>query len=210
MPSPAHLTSHPPADYTGPRIALIHGLLAGRHMERHLLTWLRNAGYADTTLYSNHQPVSSIAADMQQAAEAGRPLVLIGYSQGGFQVVKVARRLAKKGITVDLMISMAAGGAGRLYPPQIGFQVRRIPGNVQRYLNYFAIGDNTGTDPVYRLNLAWPESVSTHLENIAYPPETGVDHFGISRCLPSERVAPAVQTQFLERLLHELSSVLND
>ena len=113
-------TARPSADYRGPRIALVHGLLAGAHMERHLLTFLREAGFADTTLYSNHHSPAAIASDMASAARAGRAIALIGYSQGGFQVIKTARLLKRDGIGINLTVSVAAGGSGRLYPAQWG------------------------------------------------------------------------------------------
>lgn len=196
-----------PDDHGAPRIALIHGLLAGPHMEKHLLTWLRQTGHADTTLYSNHHSPARIAEDLMRAAHHARPVVLIGFSQGGFQIVKVARHLARHDVPVDLMISLAAGGVGRLYPPQIGFAVRRIPGNVKRYLNYFATGDVMGTDPVHQFNMARAESAATHLENISYPRTTGVGHIEIVRCFPEERVLPSVRQLFLERLQRELRAL---
>jgi pimeloyl-ACP methyl ester carboxylesterase len=191
---------------SGPRIALIHGLMAGRHMERHLLSFIRNSGFADTTLYSNHEQPVVIAHDLEQAAKAGRPIVLIGYSQGGIQVLKVARLLAKNGIKSDLVISIAAGGFGRIYPPQWGFNVRRIPIGIKRYLNYFSQQDLIGGDLFLAHNLAHAESTDTHLENIHYPKSAAIDHFEIVRCYPEQRVVPEVRHLFLERLLDELSS----
>lgn len=202
-----HWQASPPAHYNGPRIVLVHGLLAGRHMQNHLLTFLRDAGYADTTLYSNHLSPTIIARDVQQAAHAGRAVALIGYSQGGFQVVKVSHLLRQSGIAVDLMVSLAAGGAGRLYPPQWGASVRRIPDNVKRHLNFFATGDTLGTDPVHSLNLAQAESGTTQVENIAYSLDDGVDHKNIVRCFPADRVPAAVRTLFLDRLQQELSAL---
>jgi pimeloyl-ACP methyl ester carboxylesterase len=192
---------------SGPRIALIHGLLAGKHMERHLLSLLRSAGFADTTLYSNHERPTVIARDLEQAAHAGRSIVLIGYSQGGIQVLKVARLLAKKGIKSDLVISIAAGGFGRIYPPQWGFNVRRIPAGIKRYLNYFSQQDRLGGDRFLKHNLAHAESADTHLENIQYPKSAAIDHFEIVRCYPEHRVLPVVQHLFLDRLIDELSDL---
>lgn len=197
-------TARPATDYHGPRIALVHGLLAGAHMERHLLTFLRQAGFADTTLYSNHRSPAAIASDMAAAARAGRAIALIGYSQGGFQVVKAARLLQRDGIGVNLTVSVAAGGGGRLYPAQWGVNARRIPGNVQRHLNYFSVVDRLGSDPVHAHNLAQAEAPHTHIENIVYPAADGVTHIETVRCYPPERVLPAVRTLFLERLLQEL------
>ncbi|GAC1378373.1 MAG: hypothetical protein NVS3B3_20780 [Aquirhabdus sp.] len=196
-----------PATSSGPRIALIHGLLAGKHMERHLLSFLRAAGYADTSLYSNHLSPTRIADDLAVAAQAGRPIVLVGYSQGGSQVLKVAKLLAKRGIKSDLVVSLAAGGLGRFYFPQWGFNVRRIPAGIKRYLNYYAAKDVLGTDVIPFLNLARAESRETYLENIGYPLSAGVDHFKIVTCYPTERVLPEVKALFLARLQHELEQL---
>lgn len=207
-----HNTSIPwhanlPATSTGPRIALIHGLLAGKHMERHLLSFLRAAGYADTSLYSNHLNPARIADDLADAALAGRPIVLIGYSQGGSQVLKVAKLLSKRGIETDLVVSLAAGGLGRFYFPQWGFNVRRIPAGIKRYLNYFSAKDMLGTDLLPFANLARAESKETLLENIGYSRSAGVDHFKIVTCYPAARVLPEVKALFLDRLLGELAEL---
>jgi len=196
-----------PVAAAGPRIALIHGLMAGKHMERHLLHFLREAGYADTSLYSNHLNPTRIADDLALAAKAGRPIVLVGYSQGGSQVLKVAKLLSKRGIDTDLVVSLAAGGLGRFYFPQWGFDMRRIPAGIKRYLNYFAAKDVLGTDLRHGANLAHALSRDTHLENIGYPVSAGVDHFKIVTCYPAQRVLPEVRALFLDRLLAELAQL---
>ena len=202
-----HWRATPAENYRGPKIALIHGLLAGSHMQRHLLHFLREAGYQDTSLYSNHQRPARIATDLIAAAKAGRPIVLIGYSQGGSQVIKVAKILQQHGLACDLVVSLAAGGLGRLYPAQWGFNVRHIPANIKRYLNYFAAVDHLGTDRQYHRNLAVAPGFATHVENIAYPAKANVDHLSIVRCYPTEKVVPEVQKLFLERLLGELAKL---
>lgn len=196
-----------PATSAGPRIALIHGLMAGKHMERHLLTFLRAAGYADTSLYSNHLSPARIVDDLVVAAKEKRPIVLVGYSQGGSQVLKVAKLLAKQGVQTDLVVSLAAGGLGRFYFPQWGFNMRRIPKGIKRYLNYYAARDVLGTDVLPFLNLARAESKDTILENIGYPLSAGVDHFKIVTCYPAARVLPEVKELFLDRLLKELGEL---
>ncbi|MCC2636957.1 MAG: alpha/beta hydrolase [Moraxellaceae bacterium] len=205
--SPAHWRATPTSDYRGPRIGLVHGLAAGSHMERHLLTFLREAGFADTTLYSNYERPAVIARDMAEATTAGRAVALIGFSQGGFQVVKASHELDRLGRTVDLLVTLAAGGAGRFYFPQIGARPRRIPGNVRHCLNYFTEGDLLGTDLIAHANLAHADSPATRLENIAFPRDARTGHAGITRCFPPERVARQVRTQFLDRLLQELGSL---
>lgn len=207
MTSSQHWRANPANDYHGPKIVLIHGLLAGTHMQRHLLQFLRDAGYTDTSLYSNHQRPASIARDLIQAGQAGRPIVLIGYSQGGSQVLKVAKVLQQHHLDCELVVSLAAGGMGRIYPAQWGFNVRHIPANIKKYLNYFAAVDRLGTDRQYHKNLAVASSINTYVENIAYPVTANVDHLSIVRCYPTERVVPEVQKLFLERLLKELSEL---
>jgi len=196
-----------PGDYRGPRIALIHGFMAGVHMQWHLLRFLREHGFADTTLYSNHLRPASIAKDLAPAAQAGRPIVLLGYSQGGIQVMKVAKLLKAQQVKCDLVISLAAGGIGRWHPAQWGFNGRRVPANVSRYLNYFAANDKLGTDRRKADNLAHATSDNTRLENIAYSEAAGVDHLSIARCYPAERVLPEVKALFLDRLLNELAEL---
>jgi pimeloyl-ACP methyl ester carboxylesterase len=199
--------ANPANNDNGPKIILIHGLMAGTHMQRHLLQFLRDAGYADTSLYSNHQRPASIAHDLIQAGQAGRPIVLIGYSQGGSQVLKVAKVLQQHNLACELVVSLAAGGMGRIYPAQWGFNVRHIPANIKKYLNYFAAVDRLGTDRQYHKNLAVASSINTHVENIAYPVTANVDHLSIVRCYPTERVVPEVQKLFLDRLLAELKMI---
>lgn len=207
MPLPDSWIATPPAGYTGPRIALVHGLAAGRHMERHLLAFLREAGFADTTLFSHYARPAALADHLADPTTTGRARVLIGYSQGGFQCVKAAQALAARDVTVDLLVTVAAGGAGRFFFPQIGFNPRRIPGNVQHCLNYFAEGDPLGSDVIHHLNLAQAEASTTRIENIAYPRAARLGHIGIVRCFPTERVAPAVRHLFLDRLQQELAAL---
>lgn len=194
----------PPSGYHGPRIALVHGLAAGRHMEQHLLKFLREAGFADATLFSHYEKPAVVARHQAHESAAGRPRVLIGYSQGGFQCVKAAQALDVQGIGVDLLVTVAAGGAGRLFFPQIGFNPRRIPGNVKRCLNFYAEGDPLGTDPLPRLNQAQALSPHTQVENFAFPRTARIDHLTLVRCYPPARVAPLVREHFLLRLLAEL------
>lgn len=195
----------PPPGYGGPRIALIHGLLAGEHMQRHLLSYLRAAGQADATLYGNHQRIAVIADALAEASAQGRPLVLAGFSQGGFQIVKVARELQRRGIAVDLAVSVAAGGFGRWYPAQWGFEPRGIPGNVRLWLNYWSEIDVMGCDRPASRNEAIAAEPATRVENLAWPAALAVDHLGTVRCYPEERVHPAVRHDLLARLRQELA-----
>ena len=97
--------------------------------------------------------------------------------------------------------------AGTESAPQWGVNVRRIPGNVQRHLNYFSRSGRIGTDPLTALNFAHPEAGHTQVENIAYPVAAAVGHLETVRCYPSERVHALVRELFLERLLRELAQL---
>ncbi len=196
-----------PAGYRGPRIALIHGLLAGAHMQKHLLHFLREAGYADVTLYSNHHSVQAITDDLAAALADGRAVALIGYSQGGFQAFKVAQRLSERRLPVALLVSYASGGVGRWYPPQWGFNPRLLPTGVRRCLNAFSGVDFMGTDKPHERNLVAQNGHAELVENIFFPDALGIDHIAMARCYPGERVHPAVRERLLDRLLAELAQL---
>ena len=195
-----------PDNSLGPRIALIHGFLAGRHMERNLLRWVREAGFADASLFSNDCSPAVIADFLAAALPHKRKLVLIGYSQGGFQVLKVARILARRGHDIDLVASLAAGGVGRLHPAQWGFRVRRLPANIKRLLNIYSQADVMGTDPLPSGN-ALQAQHGIVLENIALAKADAIDHLTLARCFPRERVHPVVAERVLAPLLAALRAL---
>lgn len=53
--------------YCGPRVAVIHGLMARRLMQCHLLRDLRRKGFSDVTMYGHMHSVDSISDDLQAA-----------------------------------------------------------------------------------------------------------------------------------------------
>lgn len=114
--------------FNGPKVAAIHGLMGHDLMRKHLLRMMKESGYHDTTMYSHMHPTKAIADDLSEAAGANRRIAIVGYSQGGFEAIKVARELARRDITVDLVVTIAAGGLGRTLPAQWGFNpARRRP-----------------------------------------------------------------------------------
>ncbi|MEP1268188.1 MAG: hypothetical protein ABJL07_15430, partial [Marinobacter sp.] len=131
--------------FDGPKVAAIHGLLGHDLMQKHLLRMMRESGYLDTTMYSHLHPTKAIADDLSEAAGANRRIAIVGYSQGGFEAIKVARELAKRDIVVDLVVTIAAGGLGRTLPAQWGFNPRKVSANVSRCLNFFSEGDRPGS-----------------------------------------------------------------
>jgi hypothetical protein len=64
-----------------------------------------------------------IASD--RAAGASGPLVLVGHSQGGNNVIDIARELEKQSIPVDLIVTIAP------------FLQDPVPANVGRAINYY-------------------------------------------------------------------------
>lgn len=205
LPGPDRPTLGP--DYSGPRLAAIHGLMGRELMQQHLLRFIREADYPDTTMYGHLHPSWAIADDLEEAFSACRKVVLIGYSQGGFQAVKVARELDRRGVRVALLVTIAAGGLGRVLPNRWGSDPRRIPSNVSRSLNVFSVGDTLGSDKKPERNLIVPTSKQQDIHNIEFPESEGISHIQLVRCYPDSRVHPSVRTKFLDRLLSELAAV---
>ncbi len=65
--------------------------------------------------------------DARAAGRTGR-IVLVGHSQGGNNIIDIARELEKHGVRVDLLITLAP------------FQQDPVPANVARALNYYQAG----------------------------------------------------------------------
>lgn len=189
-----------------PCIALIHGLFAREHMQRHLLRFLQESGYTNTILYG-HLQAPQIAKDLRRAAAQGRPIVIIGYSQGGFEAVKVAGLLEGQGIAVDLLVTIAAGGLGRLLPQRWRDNPRQIPSNVKRCLNYFSTAEILGGDICFEKNLAIAANEQQPIENIVFGKQDAVSHLAIAACYPEAKVHPKVRALLLQRLLEEIPHV---
>jgi len=204
--TPKHWLSGLPADHTGPRIALIHGFLAGTHMQRHLLRWVRAQGYADSSLFSNHANIGPIADWLQEAVAQGRPIALIGFSQGGFQVLKVAQEMTRRQLSVQLVVSIARGGAGWLLPAQWRFRHQSSHTKIKHLLNIYSHADRLGTNPFVAGN-ALPEQPGMLVENIALPRTLAIDHISLVRCYPENRVHPAVSEQVLAPIANALAKL---
>ncbi len=94
-----------------------------------------------------HLAWRSIAARIVKARAAGRsgPIVLVGHSQGGNNIIDIARELEKHGVRVDLLITLAP------------FMQDPVPPNVARALNYYQAGgwgSPLVADPDFRGELA--------------------------------------------------------
>lgn len=190
-----------------PKVVVIYGLLARQYVQRQLLHFLQAAGYRDALLLGHRASVRRIADQLEIAARDGRSVVLVGYSQGGFHAVRISRELQRRSVAVGLLVTIAAGGMGRWLPAQWGFNPRRVPGNVRRCLNYFALGDRLGSDRKTARNLAHAAGTDTLVENIAFDLRHPVTHTDIVRCYPPARVHPAVSDQLLDRLMLELAAL---
>lgn len=190
-----------------PCIALLYGFASREHMQRHLLRFLRQSGFASTTMYG-HLQAQLIADELQAAATQGRRIAVIGFSQGGLEAVRVARELDRRGIRIDLLVTIAAGGrGGRFWPHRWHDDPRSIPANVTRCLNYFSLTDQLGTDHPVARNLAMAAGRQQLVENIAFSREDRVSHLAITRCFPAAKLRPKVRDDLLPRILAELSAL---
>ncbi|MDX1552662.1 MAG: hypothetical protein R3198_08580 [Marinobacter sp.] len=196
-----------PPEHSGPRIAAIHGLFARGLMEKHLARYLQACGYDDTTVYGHVHPARRIASELAKAAKAGRPIAVIGFSQGGFQAVKVASELARQDIEVPLLVTIAAGGLGRLVPTRWGSNPRKLPANVKRCLNVYAEGDPLGSDRQSDRNRVWSNDQGQLIENVDFPASEAISHIELVRCYPEAKVHPAVKARCLDRLLWHLDAI---
>jgi pimeloyl-ACP methyl ester carboxylesterase len=176
-------------------------------MEKHLMKFLRTSGYDDTTDYGHVYPARRIADDLAEAARVGRPIAVIGFSQGGFQAVEVARELSKQGVEVPLLVTIAAGGLGRWVPTRWGADPRELPANVTRCLNVYAEGDRLGTDGSLGRNRVWSPKQGQLIENVEIPGSEGVSHIDLVRCYPESRVHPVVKARCLDRVLNHLDAI---
>lgn len=193
--------------YSGPRVAVIYGFMARRLMQRNLLHYLRSKGLSDVTMYGHLHSVDSISDDLQTSFSEGRSLVILGYSQGGFQAVKVARELEQRGVDVALLVSIAAGGLGRVFPGRWGFDPRTVPTNVDVCLNFFSKGDLLGCDRRHQMNEAVGSRASQRVENHMFHAHEGISHIDLVRCYPEKEIKPAVRTHVIERIMTEISGL---
>jgi pimeloyl-ACP methyl ester carboxylesterase len=191
-------------------VTMIHGA-HWRHGMELLSESLDLSQYGPTTIEDDFlKSLDSIADRAEGESRAGRKIVLIGHSQGGFNAVDVARRLDKRGVPVDLLVTAASGGgAARLIAFLRGHHSpREIPTNVKTMLNYFSdkSNDGLGTDGELGKNYAYAlDSSRTKVENIMYASGEGVDHFEIILCgLQDSR---AVREKFCDRIKSELTKL---
>ncbi len=189
-----------------PCIAAIYGFASREHMQRHLLKFLRQSGYRNSTMYG-HLQMAEIANDLQKAAAQGQAIVIIGFSQGGLEAVQVAKALESRDVVVDLLVTIAAGGKGRLWPHRHQDDPRTIPANVVRCLNYFSESDFLGTDAKYEDNLAVATTSTQHVENIYFTKAQSISHLAISRAYPVAKISDCINEQLLQRILKELAAL---
>ena len=101
-----------------------------------------------------------IASD--RAAGASGPLVLVGHSQGGNNVVDMARELEKQAIPVDLLVTIAPW----LQEP--------VPANVVRAINYYQ-------SPGWGSPLVADSGFKGELSNINVAGDLGILHINIDK-----------------------------
>ncbi len=101
-----------------------------------------------------------IASD--RAAGASGALVLVGHSQGGNNVIDMARKLEKQAIPVDLIVTIAP------------FLQDPVPANVVRAINYYQ-------SPGWGSPLVADSGFKGELSNINVAGELGILHINIDK-----------------------------
>ncbi|HEY4857221.1 MAG TPA: hypothetical protein VIH98_11225 [Xanthobacteraceae bacterium] len=97
-----------------------------------------------------------------RAASNSGPLVLIGHSQGGNNVVDIARLLEREKIRVDLLVTLAPFGQDP------------VPGNVARAINYYH-------SPGWGAPLTADAGYRGKLSNINLGGDLGLSHVAIDK-----------------------------
>src|SRR6202011_2092508 len=97
-----------------------------------------------------------------RASGKSGPLVLVGHSQGGNNVIEMARLLEREKIRVDLLITLAPFGQDP------------IPGNVVRATNYYH-------SPGWGMPLAADAGYRGKLSNINLGGDSGISHIAIDK-----------------------------
>jgi hypothetical protein len=88
------------------------------------------------------------------------------------QALKLARLLAHDHIDVAMLVMIASGGLGRLYPAQWRHEPR-----VAYAVHFFAQGDLLGTDPIHHANHLYASGWATTVHNHSFAKSLQIDHF---------------------------------
>jgi hypothetical protein len=139
---------------------------------------LRSKGIRAETI--NHLAWRSTLSEIIKYRTSGKsdPLVLVGHSQGGNNVIEMARLLEREKIRVDLLITLAPFGQDP------------IPGNVVRAINYYH-------SPGWGMPLAADAGYRGKLSNINLGGDLGVSHIAIDK-------SPKIQAE-IERAIMAVS-----
>jgi hypothetical protein len=139
---------------------------------------LRSKGIRAETI--NHLAWKSALSEIIKYRASGKsdPLVLVGHSQGGNNVIEMARLLEREKIRVDLLITLAPFGQDP------------IPGNVVRAINYYH-------SPGWGMPLAADAGYRGKLSNINLGGDLGVSHIAIDK-------SPKIQAE-IERAIMAVS-----
>jgi pimeloyl-ACP methyl ester carboxylesterase len=116
-----------------PEVYLLRGLLNVFSLGMdELAAKLRSQGFSATVYSHTAWPTIADHIIASRAAGSKRPIVLIGHSLGGDDVIKLADRLKGAGIWVDLLI------------PVDPVSPAAVPANVRRVVNYYQSNNGWG------------------------------------------------------------------
>jgi hypothetical protein len=132
-----------------------------------------NAEVAGHLNWSNE--VSEILRD--RSAGQTRPLILVGHSQGGNNVIDMARALEPSHVTVDLLITLSP------------FLQNRVPANVAKAINYYQA-------PGWGQPLEADQGFQGKLINVNLADDPTITHIGIDK-----------STRIQNEILREIAAV---
>jgi hypothetical protein len=112
----------------------------------------------------NHMAWRSTLSEIIKYRAGGKsgPLVLVGHSQGGNNVIDMARLLEREKISIDLLVTLAPYGQDP------------IPGNVMRAINYYH-------SPGWGMPLTADAGYRGKLSNINLGGDLGISHIAIDK-----------------------------
>ena len=123
---------------------------------------LRNKGIKAEAI--GHLEWKSVATRIaeERAAGGSGPLVLVGHSQGANNVIDMARELEKRGIPVELLVTL------------VPYMQDPVPSNVVRAVNYYQ-------SPGWGSPLTADPGFKGELSNINVPGDSGILHINIDK-----------------------------
>lgn len=190
--APPKIKPHKNLKKSAMKVGEVHTMLGGLGIFSKGMYKLRNSVAnrydipADSIMWYNAGDLTRRIEKNYYAHQPHRPIILVGHSLGANEQIKVARNLNKKGIPVDLLVTVDA------------VSQTIVPPNVKYALNMY----KRGFVPMFSgLKLRAVDPQATHIENVnvANLKDVKVNHFTIDK-------DDAVQNIILAKIKQVLSN----